>query len=209
MVDLNLIYAFCGSEIVSLREQSDKSDLDSEQSVEGFNEDIDGSEEEQQGEDDLSVVQDTLDTDVRINGDEGAESKEVNEKQSTDPFGFYSLLKKRRRKEKNESSNKESLQFPLGFTPRDEGECNDSVHDNNAPVEVNSANLRDNRTKKDGMASVGSGHIQKVEVPRTGGSILSLMDELNKVGQTIGYKMDGCIKNIEEIVELQRVDDMF
>nr|GEW77059.1 RNA-directed DNA polymerase, eukaryota, nucleotide-binding alpha-beta plait domain protein [Tanacetum cinerariifolium] len=143
-----------------------------------------------QGEDDLSVVPDTLDTDVRINGDEGAESKEVNEKQSTDPFGIYSLLKKRRRKEKNESSNKESLQFPLGFTPREEGECNDSVHDNNTSVEVNSANLRDNRTKKDGMESMGSGHIQKVEVPWTGGSILSLMDELIKVGQTIGYKMD-------------------
>nr|GEX78120.1 DIE2/ALG10 family [Tanacetum cinerariifolium] len=146
------VYWVCAKEILGwvpdFEEQSDdESDLDSEQSVEGFNGDIDGSEEEQQVKDDLSVVPDTLDTD------------------------------KRRRKEKNESSNKESLQFPLGFTPREEGECDDSVHDNNASIEVNSANLRDNRTKKDGMESVGSGHIQKVEVPRTGGSILSLMDE--------------------------------
>ncbi|GJX21707.1 RNA-directed DNA polymerase, eukaryota, reverse transcriptase zinc-binding domain protein [Tanacetum coccineum] len=38
------------------------------------------------------------------------------------------------------------------------------------------------------------------------GPILMLMDELVKVGQTIGYNMDGCMKNIEEIIESQGVD---
>ncbi|GJZ64991.1 hypothetical protein Tco_0621687 [Tanacetum coccineum] len=36
------------------------------------------------------------------------------------------------------------------------------------------------------------GHFKKSGVPRTGGSILNLMDELVKVGQVMGYKMDGC-----------------
>ncbi|GJY32993.1 RNA-directed DNA polymerase, eukaryota, reverse transcriptase zinc-binding domain protein [Tanacetum coccineum] len=41
-----------------------------------------------------------------------------------------------------------------------------------------------------------------------GGSILNLMDEVVKVGQTIGYKMEGCIKNIEEIIESRGVDEV-
>ncbi|GJW29829.1 hypothetical protein Tco_0046704 [Tanacetum coccineum] len=44
------------------------------------------------------------------------------------------------------------------------------------------------------------------EGSRKGGSILMLMDELVKVGQTMGYNMDGCMKNIEEIIESQGVD---
>ncbi|GJU47483.1 RNA-directed DNA polymerase, eukaryota [Tanacetum coccineum] len=35
------------------------------------------------------------------------------------------------------------------------------------------------------------------------GSILEVMDELIKVGQTMGYHMDGCMKNIETIIALQ------
>ncbi|GJZ14674.1 DIE2/ALG10 family protein [Tanacetum coccineum] len=192
--------------VPDFEEQSDEeSDSDSEQSVQGFSEDIDGREEEQQVDDDISVVPDTIGTNARTKDDEGTASKEVMENQSSDPFGIYSLLKEKNRKVTNESSNKESLKFPPGFTPREEGECDVNVHDNIASVDGSSAT----RCKKDGTESVGSGHIHKVEVPRTGGSILSLMEELIKVGQTMGYKMDGCIKNIEEIVEVQGVDDMF
>nr|GEW03533.1 hypothetical protein [Tanacetum cinerariifolium] len=35
------------------------------------------------------------------------------------------------------------------------------------------------------------------------GSIIDLMDELVKVGQTMGYNMDGCVKNIETIIGSQ------
>ncbi|GJV05321.1 hypothetical protein Tco_1338890 [Tanacetum coccineum] len=48
--------------------------------------------------------------------------------------------------------------------------------------------------------------IGESEGSRKGGSILMLMDELVKVGQTMGYNMDGCMKNIEEIIESQGVD---
>ncbi|GJW29956.1 RNA-directed DNA polymerase, eukaryota [Tanacetum coccineum] len=51
--------------------------------------------------------------------------------------------------------------------------------------------------------SVCSGHFKKSVAPRTGGSLLSLMDELVKVGQTMGYKMDGCQSNMTEIIESQ------
>ncbi|GKC82148.1 hypothetical protein Tco_1137865 [Tanacetum coccineum] len=93
-------------------------------------EDIDGREEEQQVDDDISVVPDTIGTNARTKDDEGTASKEVMENQSSDPFGIYSLLKKKNRKVTNESSNKESLKFPPGFTPREDGECDVNVHDN-------------------------------------------------------------------------------
>ncbi|GJY89062.1 hypothetical protein Tco_0503690 [Tanacetum coccineum] len=50
-----------------------------------------------------------------------------------------------------------------------------------------------NKGSKDDVAeSVYSGHFKKSVNPRTGGSILNLMEELVKVGQTMGYKQDGC-----------------
>ncbi|GJX82742.1 RNA-directed DNA polymerase, eukaryota [Tanacetum coccineum] len=43
-----------------------------------------------------------------------------------------------------------------------------------------------------------SNHCRESEGSRKGGSILMLMDELVKVGQTMGYNMVGCMKYIEE-----------
>ncbi|GJV82627.1 DIE2/ALG10 family protein [Tanacetum coccineum] len=73
--------------VPDFEEQSDEeSDSDSEQSVQGFSEDIDGREEEQQVDDDISVVPDTIGTNARTKDDEGTASKEVMENQSSDPF---------------------------------------------------------------------------------------------------------------------------
>ncbi|GKE46196.1 nucleotide-binding alpha-beta plait domain-containing protein [Tanacetum coccineum] len=65
------------------------------------------------------------------------------------------------------------------------------------------------RAKKVGMESAGSGHVRKNEILRTCGSLLTVMKELIKVGQTIGFNMEGCTKNIEEIIESQGVDGVF
>ncbi|GKA01476.1 hypothetical protein Tco_0674141 [Tanacetum coccineum] len=54
-------------------------------------------------------------------------------------------------------------------------------------------NCVNKNSKEDVSSSVCSGHFKKSGVPRTGGSILNLMDELVKVGQVMGYKMDGCL----------------
>nr|GEY24798.1 RNA-directed DNA polymerase, eukaryota, reverse transcriptase zinc-binding domain protein [Tanacetum cinerariifolium] len=40
--------------------------------------------------------------------------------------------------------------------------------------------------------SICSGHFKKSKGPKTGGSILNLLDEVIKVGHVMGYKMDGC-----------------
>ena len=56
---------------------------------------------------------------------------------------------------------------------------------------------------------MGSGELKKAKIPRNGGSLLTVMEELIKAGQTMGYNMKGCMKNIEEIIELQGVEDVF
>nr|GEZ59708.1 RNA-directed DNA polymerase, eukaryota [Tanacetum cinerariifolium] len=61
------------------------------------------------------------------------------------------------------------------------------------------------KSKNDVEESIYSGHFKKSEMPRSGGSILLLIDELVKVGQTMGYNMEGCLKNMERIIELQGV----
>nr|GEY33271.1 hypothetical protein [Tanacetum cinerariifolium] len=59
------------------------------------------------------------------------------------------------------------------------------------------------KSKNDSNESVCSGHFKKSEKPRTGGSILNVLDDVVKVGQVMGYKMDGCIANMAEIIESQ------
>ncbi|GKE71744.1 RNA-directed DNA polymerase, eukaryota [Tanacetum coccineum] len=41
---------------------------------------------------------------------------------------------------------------------------------------------------------------KKSEAPRTGVSFLGLMEEVVKVGQTMGYNMKGCVNNLSEII---------
>nr|GEZ90373.1 RNA-directed DNA polymerase, eukaryota [Tanacetum cinerariifolium] len=121
----------------------------------------------------------------------------------------------------------ESCKYPPGFTPND-------VVDTlvNADDDV----LEDNRTrneKEDGGSmgkenqgrsawgidtnvSTCSGHFKKSGVPRTGGSIIQLIDDLVTVGQTMGYDMTGlaqkakkdwvkelCVSNKVNFVSLQ------
>nr|GFA26792.1 nucleotide-binding alpha-beta plait domain-containing protein [Tanacetum cinerariifolium] len=62
-------------------------------------------------------------------------------------------------------------------------------------------------SKNDVEESICSGHFKKSEVPKSGGSILQLIDDLVKVRETMGYDMKGCMKNMEEIIELQGAND--
>ena len=53
------------------------------------------------------------------------------------------------------------------------------------------------------MKSVCSGRFKNSAAPRMGGSFLSLMEEVVKVGQTMGYNMVGCETNLSEIIKNQ------
>nr|GFA10831.1 RNA-directed DNA polymerase, eukaryota [Tanacetum cinerariifolium] len=72
---------------------------------------------------------------------------------------------------------------------------------------VEKQTISNNKCVNDVEESICSGHFSKSEVPRTGGSIIQLMDDLVNVGQTMGYDMTGCMKNIKEIIESQGVKE--
>ncbi|GJR48803.1 hypothetical protein Tco_1316906 [Tanacetum coccineum] len=91
----------------------DGSESDESQSDDGLQEGVIGDErnkkKKKQGEDDVSVVPDSMADKVNDNDGEDIEQNEAVDKNSTDPFGFYSLLRKNKRKDNHESSCKESL----------------------------------------------------------------------------------------------------
>nr|GEV33991.1 nucleotide-binding alpha-beta plait domain-containing protein [Tanacetum cinerariifolium] len=116
-----------------------------------------------------------------------------------DPFKLYPLLNKKRNVEEkmDKSNGTVSIPFPLGFTPCDETkvECDKKSMGNNE------GNRFDN--EKGESVSIGSRKSNKIDIKRTRGSLLTVMEELIKVGKTMGYNMEGCIKNIKEIIEIQ------
>ncbi|GJX67687.1 nucleotide-binding alpha-beta plait domain-containing protein [Tanacetum coccineum] len=125
-----------------------------------------------------------------------------NKSQSEDPFIIYELLKKKKNVDHKEANSEESFKFPPGFTPQenkdDKGEPSDgsngnikeSIAQENVRLGEKKANTQKNSTKDD-EESICSGHFKKSEIPRSGGSILLIIDELVKVGQTMRYNMEG------------------
>ncbi|GJT62689.1 RNA-directed DNA polymerase, eukaryota [Tanacetum coccineum] len=65
---------------------------------------------------------------------------------------------------------------------------------------VHTNNLSTRNVKEAREESVCSGHFKHTEIPHSGGSIIQVMDDLVKIGATMGYNMEGCIKNIKDII---------
>nr|GEV23058.1 reverse transcriptase domain-containing protein [Tanacetum cinerariifolium] len=133
---------------------------------------------------------------------------------SEDPFGIYPLLNKDNVKVAQKVIFEDhSLSHPPGFTP--EGDLNDGNNANlysknfgeNKRGDYSSVNPDDDKDNSDLVnkksESKRSGCPKYPVLTRTGGSILNLMEEVVKVGQTMGYNMDGCITDITEIIESQ------
>nr|GEW15399.1 hypothetical protein [Tanacetum cinerariifolium] len=101
----------------------------------------------------------------------------ADEQQSDDPFGVYDLLK---RTSKGPSVEEEvSLPYPPGFTP---GVMNFShISDINE-------------------SSCGASTPDFKEKMVNGGSMLDILDYMIRVGQSMGYDMEGCSKDIERII---------
>ncbi|GJR86115.1 RNA-directed DNA polymerase, eukaryota [Tanacetum coccineum] len=120
--------------------------------------------------------------DIKSTAEKGKISEDIEDGQSADPFNLYDLLKK----------NKHGAE-----------EHNKNSHDM-AKVSLVTKHVPNSNTKEDDAGvSNSSGHFRSVGAPNSGGSILLLMEDLINVGQTMGYKMDGCINNFEEIVKNQ------
>nr|GEW79551.1 glucose-methanol-choline oxidoreductase, FAD/NAD(P)-binding domain protein [Tanacetum cinerariifolium] len=131
------------------------------------------------------------------------ESSETKKEQSADPFHIYSLFNRNNNvnSEKNNSDGA-SLEYPPGYTPPV-----DQVDLGTNGVKSQSFNLENNHMGKDGVRnsteskeeSVCSGRFKNSAASRSGGSFLSLMEEVVKVGQTMGYNMGGCENNFNSV----------
>nr|GEU40309.1 RNA-directed DNA polymerase, eukaryota [Tanacetum cinerariifolium] len=146
----------------------------------------------------------------------------IDKEASYDPFNIYDILNKRNKDagnvEQNEDGNvgtDSSVLFPPGFTPEkakpkeaaQEG-TNDHViscsHDKSAGSSLRIMENVQNIKVHTSTVIQGSGCKHK-----TGGSILVVLDEMIKVGQTMGFTMDRCANDLEKIIGSQGVHEVF
>ncbi|GJV15331.1 nucleotide-binding alpha-beta plait domain-containing protein [Tanacetum coccineum] len=169
-----------------------------------------GEEEEVKDGQEHQSKEDPIDEDFVEEG----EVKIAKEK-SEDPFGIYHILKNKKNNTKG-IDNSSSYTHPPGFSHvkaqedvQEMNNINDQV-DENADDSINNIKEPAKPKHKDEVCdSVSSGYFKKSEAPKTGGSILQLLDDVVKVGQVMGYKMEGCINNMSEIIEAQGVEEVF
>nr|GFC53983.1 RNA-directed DNA polymerase, eukaryota [Tanacetum cinerariifolium] len=140
-----------------------------------------------------------------VNGD-------LDNSKSEDPFGVYDLLNKQDGGIIHESSP--SIPRPPGFTPavsdaRDEqhsvGEYNNK-HTNEIPKGVSAKVMYS--PSQEGPVESNSEALGQNAV-NNGGSVLGVMEDVIRVGQAMGYTMEGCVSDLERIIGQQGVDNGF
>nr|GEV44233.1 RNA-directed DNA polymerase, eukaryota [Tanacetum cinerariifolium] len=111
---------------------------------------------------------------------------------SSDPFNLINLINKRDKGEAN-LKLESSLRFPSGFTPADEGTPGRKHSPSPAHSEgLNSRVLEETQATKDQAPPKVSPNL------REGGSILEVIDDMIKVGQAMGFTMDGSVKDAKK-----------
>ncbi|GJU05240.1 RNA-directed DNA polymerase, eukaryota [Tanacetum coccineum] len=145
------------------------------------------SDEESDGDSDVDGVPDTVFGDNSFS--HHAPRGDSDNQQSDDPFGFYDLLKKQNVHKDDDLANETTVN----------GVDNENTSVVNAQVMNNSQEVPD--SAKVDSTSLNSGPIHN------GGSILDVLEDMIKVGQSMGYNLEGCMKDIERIIRSQGVDD--
>ncbi|GJW66594.1 RNA-directed DNA polymerase, eukaryota [Tanacetum coccineum] len=156
---------------------------------------------------DIDAVPETKFSQSHETSKQGNETRfEEGEIHSEDPFKIYDLLQNKPcSNNKEEENSNATLKYPPGFTPLDDLSNKDdqdvfvNVEEQvpkqliNAQGNVNEDNCNRgvSQSKEEDKESHCSGHFKRPTGPQTGGSILQVLDDLVKVGQTMGYKMDG------------------
>ncbi|GKA09232.1 RNA-directed DNA polymerase, eukaryota [Tanacetum coccineum] len=161
---------------------------------------------------DSEVVSDTYFGDnADEQGYENEQGQSFNAKEvSKDPFNIYDLLNKTK-KVVGTSGSDTSLPYPPGFTP------DKSTNVINEKEVSDAAEVRSN-SKSDGGNSRILEEVENIDgcfssegrnigvKPKEGGSILEILDEMIKVGQTMGFSMEGCTKDMENIIGSKGVE---
>ncbi|GKB95065.1 RNA-directed DNA polymerase, eukaryota [Tanacetum coccineum] len=115
---------------------------------------------------------------------------------ANDPFNIYDLLNKQK-KDVEVTDSDASIPFPPGFTPKNamskEVEQDmQTVHDQSPSKSLGcSSRILESSQKID--EQLHSEALRKDLKNREGDSILEVLEEMIKVGQTMGFSMDGCL----------------
>ncbi|GJV60665.1 RNA-directed DNA polymerase, eukaryota [Tanacetum coccineum] len=150
-------------------------DTSSDEESEGNNENDRGSDNEHVSE--MSFAHENVD-EFQVNP-----KPSCNTVISEDPFGIYKILKRNKDANVTEGDT-HTPQYPPGFTPNVEENVVDNIPGNTSQPKPNPTTSGN----KEKASSVNDKF-------QASGSILEVMDELIKVGQTMGYNMDGCLGN--------------
>ncbi|GJX28198.1 retrovirus-related pol polyprotein from transposon TNT 1-94 [Tanacetum coccineum] len=100
------------------------------------------------------------------------------------------------KKKENIHQTKESdPTHPLGFAPE---LCNNNKEEGSNSVNDQRKSVSGKKILSYHKVEASNHHTTCMHI--TGGSILDVMDDLVKVGQTMAYNMEGCLKNIKAII---------
>ncbi|GKE69350.1 hypothetical protein Tco_1527422 [Tanacetum coccineum] len=126
---------------------------------------------------------------------------------SSDPFNIYGLLDKHT-KDVRKTGTPTSIPYPPGFTPADgstacfkqDNPVMESVRSPCRSTKTSSRVLEEVEKSVDRISSDSFSNGIKI---KEGGSILELLEEMITVGQTMGFSMEGCTKDMEKIIGTQ------
>ncbi|GJU99099.1 RNA-directed DNA polymerase, eukaryota [Tanacetum coccineum] len=126
---------------------------------------------------------------------------ETNKQQSEDPFNIYDILEKQAVGGAREVSP--SLSHPPGFTPEmSVNQIENAKGVEELPSAMNAKVMNNSQVFQDTNSdSIDPG------IVKTGGSVLGVLEDMIRVGQAMGYKMDGCEKDLKRIIGNQGADD--
>nr|GEX61777.1 RNA-directed DNA polymerase, eukaryota, nucleotide-binding alpha-beta plait domain protein [Tanacetum cinerariifolium] len=183
-------------------QEEDNSESEDEQSIGFIKEDFDGSDVEKEGDNNVSMVPDSMKEDVNVQAEE--KGNDFDDNNSIDPFKLYPLLNKKKNVEEkmDKSNGTVSIPFPPGFTPCDETE-----------VECDKKSMGNNEgsgfgNEKGESVSIGSRKSNKIDIQRMGGSLLTIMEELIKAKQD--WVKEICVSHKVNFLTLQetKIEDI-
>ncbi|GJQ98395.1 RNA-directed DNA polymerase, eukaryota [Tanacetum coccineum] len=166
----------------------------------------DGLKVEGDEESDIEGVPDTIFGD-NFDLPKGGHEEVVNQA-SEDPFHIYDLLNKKPNDTGHVASP--SMSHPPGFTPvdsevreevRNDEAIPDTGIDKEASPVINSKVMFNSQEVRE--ASFGDSAAQNIGNQHKGGSILVVLEDMIRVGHSMGYNLEGCMKDIERIVMTQ------
>nr|GEZ21630.1 RNA-directed DNA polymerase, eukaryota, reverse transcriptase zinc-binding domain protein [Tanacetum cinerariifolium] len=97
-----------------------------------------------------------------------------------------------------------SLSHPPGFTP----EILEDQNDNEAKNTLESLNAKVMGSSQEIPTAEHNDQVSQKGI-NNGGSVLRVMEDVIRVGQAMGYSMEGCVKDLAAIIGKQGEENVF